>query len=134
MSAEVHIIDQDTSMCGDEQQIDKVQLEAIFVANSIINLVEKEKPQIFDKNSGAYRNIEYRDIAILMRKVKGIANVYADVFAKRGIPVFTEESGSFFSSIEVATVMSFLKMTMSLYRIRKYDRRTVGPSLVSRKL
>lgn len=111
VSAEVHIIDQDMSECSDDEQVvDKTQLEAIFVANSIINLVENEKPQIYDKYTDKYRNIEYRDIAILMRKVKGVANVYADVFAKKGIPVFSEETGTFFNSIEIATVLSFLKI------------------------
>ena len=113
-SAEVHIIDPvtetSTELDEDEMMLDKARVESIFVANSIINLVEKEKTEIFDKAQNKYRPVTYRDICVLMRKTKGVASVYADTFASRGIPVFTEETGGYFNSIEIATVMSFLKI------------------------
>ncbi len=94
----------------DEIEVDKVQAEAIFTANRIYELVEKQKPEIFDKSTNSYRNVTYRDIVVLMRKTKNIASVYAEVFAERGIPVYTAESGGYFNCIEIATVMSFLKI------------------------
>lgn len=90
--------------------IDKVQVEASFVANRIYELVEKEKPEIYDKTIDGFRSITYKDIVVLMRKTKGIASVYAQVFGDRGIPVYTAESGGYFDCIEIATVMSFLKI------------------------
>lgn len=89
---------------------DNHTLEAIFVANKIHELVEVEKPVIYDKNDKEYREITYKDIVVLMRKTKNISAQYADVFAKRGIPVYTEESGTYFNCTEVATIISFLKI------------------------
>lgn len=94
----------------DNIDIDKVQAEAIFTANRIYDLVEVQKPEIYDKNSGTFRNITYKDIVVLMRKTKKIASVYADVYAQRGIPVYTAETGGYFDCTEIATVMSFLKV------------------------
>ena len=91
-------------------EIDKIQAEAIFTANRIQELVEKEKPEIFDKLTNSYRKITYKDIVVLMRKTKNVASVYADVFAKRNIPVYTAETGGYFNCTEIATVMSFLKI------------------------
>ena len=52
-SAEVHIIDPvtetSTELDEDEMMLDKARVESIFVANSIINFVENEKTEIFDK-------------------------------------------------------------------------------------
>ena len=97
---------------NDEEDIgtDKVMAEAIFTANRIHELVEVQKPEIYDKNTDSYRPVTYRDIVILMRKTKNVASVYADVFAERGIPVYTAESGGYFNCTEIATVMSFLKV------------------------
>lgn len=90
--------------------IDKVRTEAIFVANRIYNLVEKQKPEIYDKSIDGFRSVTYKDIVILMRKTKGVASVYAQVLGERGIPVYTAESGGYFDCIEIATIMSFLKI------------------------
>ena len=89
---------------------DNHTLEAVFVANKIRDLVEVEKPVIFDKNINEYRTVTYKDIVVLMRKTKNVSSKYAEVFAKRGIPVYTEESGSYFNCTEVATIISFLKI------------------------
>lgn len=91
-------------------EVDKVQAEAIFTANRIYQLVEKQKPEIYDKSIDGYRSITYKDIAVLMRRTKNVASVYADVFAERGIPVYTSESGGYFNCIEIATIISFLKV------------------------
>ncbi len=89
---------------------DKNKAEAIFVADKIYNLVEVEKQQIYDNNTNSYRQITYKDIVILMRKTKNTAALYADVLGERGIPVYTAESGGYFNSVEIATVLSFLKV------------------------
>lgn len=109
---ERYIIDMNTSdeENTDENEIDEVQAEAIFVANRIRRMVEDEEIKIYDKITDSYRNVMYKDIVILMRKTKWIASVYADVLTERGIPVYTAESKSYFNCIEIATVMSFLKI------------------------
>lgn len=95
---------------ADDIEVDKVQAEAIFTANRIYELVEKQKPEIFDKSVNGYRSITYKDIVVLMRRTKNVASVYAEIFAERGIPVYTAESGGYFNCVEIATVMSFLKI------------------------
>lgn len=89
---------------------DKHTLEAIFVANKIYDLVEVKKPEIYDKKEKIHRPVTYKDIVVLMRKTKNLASQYAEVFADRGIPVYTAESGGYFNCIEIATVISFLNV------------------------
>ena len=75
--SELHVIDlkemQDLQEEEDEEfseenntkELDKVEIEARFVARKIRELVESKK-QITQKD-GTFRNIEYRDIVILLR-------------------------------------------------------------------
>lgn len=109
-SVERYIINTRKSDNTEDISVDKVQAEAIFAANRIYELVEVQKPEIYDKDTGSFRNVTYKDIVVLMRKTKNVASVYADVFAERGIPVYTAESGGYFNCTEIATVISFLKI------------------------
>lgn len=113
-SYEIHIADSkfnDDSTLPDEMKMyDKVQLEAMMVAEKIIDIVKNEKPQIIDSETGEYRNVTYKDIAVLMRNTKNTSSVFADIFASFGIPVYAEETGKYLNNIEIATVISFLKI------------------------
>lgn len=107
VSAEIHVVD---CSADDGEPVETVQAEAVFVAERIVSIIEKEKPEVYDKSLGLLRPAEYRDIAVLMRSTNKAADIFASVFAARGIPVYNEEKGGYFGSMEIATVMSFLQI------------------------
>lgn len=112
--AEVHIIeskeDEDSALSEEQLQYGQIEREAIFTAKRIIQLVQQEKPLVYDKAIGGKRPLQYRDIAVLSRKTSGVASIFAEQFSLAGIPVYTEQTEGYFTTIEIATVIAFLKV------------------------
>ncbi len=91
--------------------ISKAELEAKIIAMRILEMVEgKNKLQVVDKKTGNYRDVAYSDIIIIMRSVKSVADVFIDVLKRYNIPVFADNGGNYFDSIEVSTILSFLQI------------------------
>jgi ATP-dependent helicase/nuclease subunit A len=100
---------EDTSFPVEEENIEDIELEAKFVANQIKKLVEN-KYQVWDKKQECYRDIEYRDIVILLRSTRTTAPIYEQEILKLQIPVFSDSSQEYLDSIEIQTIMSLLKI------------------------
>lgn len=99
--AELEIIDTNKEEnLGENDEIKEIVensvLEARLVANKIKQLVKE--------------GIKYKDITILLRSPKGIANVYEKTLSEQGIPVFSNITTEYLSTIEIDTIMSLLKI------------------------
>ena len=92
----------------DSEKIENIVLEARFVANRIKQLIDN-KYQVYDKKKG-YRNIEYKDIVVLLRSANVAAPIYEKELSENGISVYTDISKGYLDSIEIDTVMSVLKV------------------------
>ena len=92
-----------------EERIEDIELEAKFVANRIKKLID-EKFQVWDRKKNIYRDIEYRDIAILLRSTANTAPIYEQEILKLGMSVFSDSSQEYLDSIEIQTIMSLLKI------------------------
>ncbi len=118
--SELHVIDlkemQDLQEEEDEEfseenntkELDKVEIEARFVARKIRELVESKK-QITQKD-GTFRNIEYRDIVILLRSTSNTAPIFERELVKNNIPVFSDAISEYFDTMEVQTILNVLKV------------------------
>ncbi len=93
----------------DDEHIEDIELEARFVANKIQELIEN-KYQVYDKKKDAYRDIEYKDIVILLRATSKSAPIYEQEILNLGMPVFADSSQEYLDSIEIQTIMSLLKI------------------------
>ncbi|WP_010650055.1 helicase-exonuclease AddAB subunit AddA [Oceanobacillus massiliensis] len=95
------------------QDLEKAQIEARAYAEKIktwIGLKEESSPmQVVDKGTQAQRDLQYRDIVILMRSMTWAATI-ADELKKQGIPVYAELSTGYFEAIEVKVMISLLKV------------------------
>ncbi len=102
----------------DEEIKDMVnaELELVVIADKIENMINKEKLQIYDKDEGGYRAVEYRDIAILARSTKDLSQPLQNVFVKRQIPFSTEVKSGYFDCIEVSTILAFLSVIDNPYQ------------------
>lgn len=119
--AELDIIDLKQEIIEDEEVeeeenriLEKVEIEAKFVAKRIEELV-KSKYQIYVRKKG-YRNIEYRDIVILLRATSNIATFFEKELTKLEIPVFSDTSENYLDSIEIGNMISLLKIIDNPYR------------------
>ena len=92
-----------------EEKIENIELEARFVANRIKKLID-QKFQVWDRKKECFRNIEYKDIVILLRSTKAPAPIFEQELIKLEIPVFSDSSQDYLDTIEIQTIMSLLKI------------------------
>jgi len=95
----------DESQSADEPSPEKLQAEAAYAAGRIEKLLGVM--QVSD-GKGALRPVEYRDVAILMRRVKGDAAVFASELLRRGIPVVTASGSS--ETLEAPEIVMLLSI------------------------
>lgn len=89
--------EEDDNEDDEEKEIlEKSVLEARFVAKRIKELI--------------LQGIKYRDIAILLRSTSMEAPIYEKELIEQGIPVFSDTASEFLESIEINTILSFLKI------------------------
>lgn len=110
---ELAIIDTKTISDTEEDDYGKIELEAVYCANRIAELVESGV-EVYDK--GKYRKITYSDICIISRNVKDNAVILNSVFADFGIPCYAESTGGYFNSREVEIVLSLLAVIDNPYQ------------------
>lgn len=100
---------EDSSENSEEQErVEDIVIEARFVAKKIKELIDS-KYQVIDKKLGK-RDIQYKDISVLLRSITGIANIYEKEISELGIPVYSDSSGTYLQSIEIETIMSLLRI------------------------
>ena len=92
-----------------EERLEDIQVEARFVANKIKSLIENHF-QVFDRKINGFRDIQYKDIVILLRSTKVNAPIFEEEMINLGMPVFSESSQEYLDSIEIQTIMSLLKI------------------------
>lgn len=85
------------------------ELEADYVAQRIKEIIESGL-QIYDKDISGYRDITYRDIAILMRMPRNRAGAFQSYLKKYSIPVLFDSEYNFFESKEIVILTSLLKI------------------------
>jgi len=96
----------------DYQDLEKAQLEARAYAEKIkgwIGQKEKAPLQVYDKTTDSERDVQYRDMVILLRSMTW-APTMVDELKKQGIPVYAELSTGYFEAIEVKIMLNFLKV------------------------
>lgn len=115
MSYETELAIIDTKTIDEEEEDDyaKIELEAIYCAKRIAELVESGV-EVYDR--GRYRPITYSDICIISRNVRDNAVILNAVFADYGIPCFAENTGSYFESREVDIMLSMLAVIDNPYQ------------------
>ena len=106
--AELLVIDSNDELLEDTEYTDKKLLEAKMVANRIKKLLQDYK--VTDKKTGELRAARYSDIVILLRSLSGWAESFAQVLNDEGIPAHAVSQTGYFSTVEVQTVLSMLRI------------------------
>jgi ATP-dependent helicase/nuclease subunit A len=85
-----------------------VEREARLAARRLRELQERGQ-QVWDDKRQAFRPVEWRDMAVLLRSPAGRAEAFAMEFNKAGVPLTAARDG-FFASLEVADLLNLLKL------------------------
>ena len=90
------------------------QSQAAMIANRIRRMVGadtgKAEFQIHDEQQGTLRDVEYRDIVVLMRSLAKKANEYVEIFRLAGVPVSSQATAGYFEATEITDIISLLKV------------------------
>lgn len=105
---EILLAGSNDELLEDTEFSDKKTLEAKIVAEEIRHLM-KTQP-VTDKATGELRAARYSDIVILLRSLSGWADSLVEVLNGNGIPAHTVSSTGYFSTVEVQTVLSMLRL------------------------
>lgn len=105
---EILLADSNDELLEDTELTDKKTLEAKIVAEEIKHLMKTQ--QVTDKAAGTLRAAHYSDIVILLRSLSGWADSLVEVLNENGIPAHTVSSTGYFSTVEVQTVLSMLRL------------------------
>lgn len=126
-NVELHILDEkeneDESNDNDEESsngdntsgnVSSRQRQAAMIARRIRQMVGadsgKAEFQIFDKSLGGYRDVQYRDIVVLMRSLAQKANVYVEILRLAGIPVSCQATAGYFQATEISDCLCLMKV------------------------
>ncbi len=101
---ECHIFEKKTA--PEEESIEDAEAEARFIAD---HLIQRMQEPIIDTETGGVRNLQYSDIAVLLR-TRTHAAVFAEALAFKGIPCYAQMSGGYFDAIEVQLVLNVLRV------------------------
>ncbi|MHC4587086.1 MAG: 3'-5' exonuclease, partial [Planctomycetota bacterium] len=90
------------------------QSQAAMIAARIKQIVGADtgRPefQIYDKQRDAIRDVDYRDIVVLMRSLAKKANDYVEIFRLAGVPVSCQATAGYFQETEIRDVLCLLKV------------------------
>ena len=112
--SKVEDLDENTEESQDEEEIDNIQLEARMVGKIIKDLMSKKEDgkvqMVYDKKLDAYREVQFKDIVILLRATSAWAPVFADELMNMDIPTYADIGVGYFDTIEIKTIMSLLQV------------------------
>ncbi|MBM7647581.1 ATP-dependent helicase/nuclease subunit A [Bacillus ectoiniformans] len=108
LSSSAAVSDEEDSSAAEIEDLEQSQLEARWMAKKIKQMVESRQP-VYDAKSNTERPIQYRDIVILLRSMPWAAEIMEE-FKRAGIPIYASLSNGYFQSMEVAVMVSLLKV------------------------
>ena len=122
---EFHILDQISAEADSEKEevesidvnlgvVTSRQRQAAMIAQRIRHIVGEDTGQaefqIYDKGKDCLRDVQYRDIVILMRSLAKKANDYVEVLRLAGVPVSCQATAGYFQATEITDMLSLLKI------------------------
>lgn len=89
---------------------DSKAIEAEYVAAKIKELTDPESGMKVMGKDKSLRPLQYRDVVILLRAVKGNGQIYMDALENYGVPAYAETDGGYFDAMEINTIISLLQI------------------------
>ncbi|MDO4312136.1 MAG: helicase-exonuclease AddAB subunit AddA [Eubacteriales bacterium] len=90
------------------EELSAKEKEALAIAVRIKELMMNQ--MVVDKQTKKLRPLQYGDIVILTRSLKGFADVFAEVLKKSGIPVYAGSREGYFETREIGVLLDYLRV------------------------
>ncbi len=103
--------DWESTPSNDEEDyidLDSSEAQAYAIADEILRL--RREGALVQQKDGSYTPLAWRDITVLLRSVVNRAEVFAEIFRQKGIPVYAEQAGGYFEAVEVQIVLALLAL------------------------
>ncbi|WP_127533005.1 helicase-exonuclease AddAB subunit AddA [Paenibacillus kobensis] len=100
---------------ADATDLQTAQLEARAIARRILELREAGHP-VWDGRRKTYRQLQMRDIVILLRATQQWAPIMIEELQTYGIPAYAELGSGYFDATEVEVMMSLLRVIDNPYQ------------------
>ncbi|MDO8301721.1 MAG: 3'-5' exonuclease, partial [Sedimentisphaerales bacterium] len=84
------------------------EMQAALIGRRIRQMVGSAEFKIFDKSANSYRDVDYRDIVILMRSPANKAGDYIRILRLMGVPVSSQGSSGYFETTEITDCIALL--------------------------
>ncbi|MDR2903972.1 MAG: helicase-exonuclease AddAB subunit AddA [Clostridiales bacterium] len=94
-------------------ELSNAELEAKMVAARISELLGsdgKTRPFQVAERGGGFRDIMLRDIVVLLRSTKTVAESYVRALKNANLTAFSDAAGGYFEAVEIMTALSFLRV------------------------
>ena len=105
------------SESADDEDLNVVssrQRQAAMIARRIRQMVGADTGspefQIYDREQDCLRDVQYRDIVVLMRSLAKKANDYVEVLRLAGVPVSCQATAGYFEATEISDLLCLLKV------------------------
>lgn len=106
---EVKLIDSASSADDSEDaELSGLEAEAAVIGQRINELMSTGT-KVMEKD-GSYRDLEYRDIVILLRATEGKTEIFNHALKKLNIPVYAPGSNGYFQQLEIKIMLSLLRL------------------------
>ena len=106
--------DEDTGGSENLTLVTSRRRQAAMIARRIRRMVgaDTARPefQIYDRQQDQRRDVEYRDIVVLMRSLAKKANEYVEIFRLAGVPVSCQATAGYFEATEISDCVALLKV------------------------
>ena len=96
-----------------DEDLSSFEIEAKCIAYKIQDIMQN---MMVSQKDGTLRKVQYKDIVILLRSIKGKAEIMEKILKENNIPVFSDVSSSIFEGDEVKLILSFLKILDNPYQ------------------
>ena len=96
----------------DTKEYKKEEIEAFIIANDIEDKI-KNKYQVFDKDRGVLRNIEYSDFVILMDRTTNF-DTYKQIFTYKNIPLIQIKDEKMNDEIDLYVIKNLIKLVLKV--------------------
>ncbi len=103
MDAQTEVLVIDPGEEGEERE-----LEARAIAGRIRELMQSQ--QVLDKGTGELRSLRYGDIVILVRSIRGFADIFTEVLNREGIPAYAGTKEGYFAAQEIGVLLDYLRV------------------------
>ncbi len=108
---DLYVVDEskleDLQMDDEINEMKKAEMEA-YAAATVIR--QTKGKFIYDVKKGKERLIENRDIVILLRGVRGYADIYSETLKKEGISTYVDNSDGYFDTLEIEVFLNLLRI------------------------